>query len=66
MSAAYFYIDYTDGRFTQINFKTQAMARKAYQLYDKEPEDDAKSWGWQTEYDTPTITQQIHAKRAMQ
>jgi hypothetical protein len=64
MSAAYFYIEYKDGKCTQIEFKTQAMARKAYNLYDKEPEDNAKGWGWDTKYETPSLVQQIRAKKA--
>ena len=34
MSAAYFYIEYRDGRFTQINFKTPGLARQAYNFYE--------------------------------
>ena len=64
MSGAYFYIEYRDGRVTQVEFKTSAMARKVYQLYDREPEDTAKGWGWDTKYETPTLTQQIRARKA--
>jgi hypothetical protein len=39
------------------------MARKAYKLYEKEPEDNAKGWGWDTKYETPTLSQQIRAKK---
>ena len=46
MSGAFFYIEYKNGSVTQIEFKTDQMARKAYNLYEKEPEDNAKGWGW--------------------
>ena len=41
-TGGYFYIEYRDGTVTQIKFKSASMARKAYNLYDKEPEDSAK------------------------
>jgi hypothetical protein len=63
MSSAFFYIEYNDGSITQIEFKTSAMARKAYNLYEKEPEDNAKGWGWDTKYEVPTLTQQIRTKK---
>jgi hypothetical protein len=63
MSGAFFYIEYKNGSVTQIDFKTPAMARKAYNLYEKEPEDNAKGWGWDTKYDNPTLAQQIRAKK---
>lgn len=63
MSGAYFYIEYRSGKITEIKFKTAKMAKKAYELYDKEPEDNAKGWGWDTEYETPTVAQQIRARK---
>lgn len=66
MAKAYFFIEYKDGKLTQINFKTPGLARQAYNFYCKHPEDNAKGWGWETLYEPPTLTQQIHAKRAMQ
>jgi hypothetical protein len=63
MSGAFFFIEYIDGRVTQIEFKTIAMAKKAYSMYDDEPENDAKSWGWDTKYEAPTLAQQIRAKK---
>ena len=65
MSGAFFYIEYTDGSVTETEFKTAQMARKAYKLYEKEPEDNAKGWGWDTKYEVPTLTQQIRAKKAI-
>ena len=38
MSGAFFYIEYKNGSVTEIEFKTAQMARKAYNLYEKEPE----------------------------
>lgn len=64
MSGAFFYIEYTDGSVTETEFKTAQVARKAYKLYEKEPEDNAKGWGWDTKYEVPTLTQQIRAKKA--
>jgi hypothetical protein len=63
MSGAFFYIEYKDGSVTEIEFKTASMARKAYKLYEKEPEDNAKGWGWDTKYETPTLSQKIRAKK---
>ena len=66
MSGAYFYIEYSDGRCTQIEFKTQVRAKKAYDLYCKEPEDSAKCYGWEVKCDPPTLSQQIRTKKATQ
>jgi hypothetical protein len=63
MSGAFFYIEYTDGSVTETEFKTTQMARKAYKLYEKEPEDNAKGWGWDTKYEVPTLTQQIRENK---
>ena len=63
MSGAFFYIEYMDGKVTEVEFKTSAMAKKAYMMYDREPEDNAKSWGWDTKYEAPTLAQQIRAKK---
>jgi len=64
MSGGFFFIEYTDGSVTQIEFKTVQMASNAYKMYEKEPEDNAKSWGWDTKYEVPTLTQQIRAKKS--
>ena len=64
MSGAYFYIEYTDGRVTQIEFRTPAQARKAYKLYCKEPEDSAKGYGWEIKTNPPTLSQQIRTRKA--
>ncbi len=64
MSGAFFFIEYMDGKATEVEFKTPAMARKAYKMYDREPEDNAKSWGWDTKYEAPTLAQQIRARKA--
>ena len=49
--SAVFYIEYHDGKFTQIEFKTPAKARAAYNRYRKEPEDSAKAYGWEELYE---------------
>ena len=64
MSGAFFFIEYNDGKVTEVEFKTPAMARKAYKLYDREPEDNAKAYGWDTKYEVPTLAQQIRARKA--
>lgn len=63
MSGAFFYVEYNDGRITEIEFKTAKMAKEAYALYDRAPEDSAKSYGWDTKYETPTLAQQIRTKK---
>ena len=65
MSGAYFFIEYRDGRVVEVEFTDPAKARKAYKNYAKRPEDTAKSWGWDTKYEVPTLTQQIRAKKAL-
>ena len=65
MSGAFFFIEYQDGRVTEIEFKDPAKARKAYKNYAKQPEDTAKRWGWDTRYEAPTLTQQIRAKKRL-
>ena len=63
---AYFFIKYTDGKCLEIEFKTTAAAKKAYNLYAKCPEDNAKGYGWDTKYETPTLAQQIRMSRQNQ
>lgn len=63
MSGGFFFIEYDDGRVTEIEFKNAASAKKAYALYAKEPEDNAIGYGWDTKYETPTLAQQIRAKK---
>ena len=65
MAGAVFYIEYTSGRITQIKFRTPAAARKAYNLYAKEAEDDARSYGWEVIPETPTLWQQIREKKIL-
>lgn len=65
MSTAFFYVEYKNGAVIQSEFKSSALARKAYNKYSKAPEDNAKGWGWDTKYETPTLAQQIRAKKAM-
>ena len=64
MSGAFFYIEYKNGKVTQIEFKTLEMAKKAYNLYAKEPEDNAKGYGWEVKCEPLTLSQQIRAKKA--
>lgn len=64
MSGGFFFIEYNDGRITQIEFKDADKAKKAYMLYDREPEDNAKIYGWDTKYEALTLAQQIRAKKA--
>lgn len=64
MSGAYFYIEYTDGRVTQIEFRTPARAKKVYDLYCKEPEDTACGYGWEIKTDPPSLSQKIRTRRA--
>lgn len=47
---AVFSIEYRDGSVTQIKFRTAEKARQVYELYDLEPEDNAKGWGWEEVY----------------
>ena len=63
MSGGFFYIEYEDGRMVEIEFKSADKAKKAYMLYDKEPEDNAKAYGWDTKYEEPTLAQQIRARK---
>ena len=63
MSGGFFFIEYTDGSVTQIEFKSTTMARKAFKMYEKEPEDNAKPWGWDTKYEVPTLSQQIRENK---
>jgi hypothetical protein len=64
MAAAYFYIEYRNGTCTQVEFKTQTAAKKAYDQYGRAPEDAAKGWGWEIKVDPPTLSQQLRARRA--
>ena len=62
----FFFIEYEDGSVTEIEFRTAKSAEKAYKLYAKEPEANAKGYGWDTKYEVPTLAQQIRAKKALQ
>lgn len=64
MSAAYFYIEYRSGRCTQIEFKTQSAAKKAYDLYSQGPELEATGWGWEVKCEPPTLSQTLRTRRA--
>ena len=63
MRGAFFYIEYNDGTVTQIEFKTLEMARKAYNLYAREPEDNSKAYGYEVKCEPLTLSQQIRAKK---
>lgn len=65
MSGAFFYIEYKNGSVTQIEFNTVRMARKIFNSYATKPEDNVKSYGWDTKYDVPTLAQQIRAKKVV-
>ena len=61
--SAYFYIQYRDGTYVETEYKSEMGARRAYAKYGKNPEDNAKGWGWDTKYETPTLSQQIRKKK---
>ena len=63
MAGAVFYIEYASDQITQIQFRTPAAARRAYRLYSREAEDNARSYGWEVVNDVPTLTQQIREKK---
>ena len=65
MTGGFFFIEYVDGRITEIEFKDANKAKKAYMLYDREPENNAKSWGWEIKCEPPTLSQQIRTKKAL-
>ena len=60
----YFHIEYKDGTYTEMEYKTSKAAQRAYENYSKNPEDSAKGWGWDTKYETPTLDQQIRRNKA--
>jgi hypothetical protein len=62
--AAVFYIEYECGKVTQVKFRTPEMAKKAYKLYCKEPEDTAKGYGWELLSEPLTLSQQVRDRRA--
>ena len=51
MTGCFFFIEYLDGKGIEIRFKTAEKAKKAYELYRKEPEDNAKCFGWSDGHD---------------
>ena len=63
MTGAFFYVEYYDGTIKETEFKSQSGAKKAYKAYDKNPESNAKGYGWDTKYDKPTLSQQIRARK---
>ena len=65
MQAAYFYIEYRDGTCRQQEFKSMTAARRAYQQYERDPEDSARAWGWEIKPQEPTLSQQLRDRRSM-
>ena len=63
MTSAFFYVEYNDGKVTQVEFKTVALARRAFNRFAKAPEDNVRGYGWDTKYETPTLTQQIRSRK---
>jgi hypothetical protein len=63
-AGAVFSIEYRDGRVVEIHLKSVKAAQRMHKIYSAEAEDDAKSWGWDTEYKTPTLSQQIRSSKA--
>lgn len=63
MNGGFFYIEYADGKVTEIEFKNAKMAKRAYDRYAKCPEDNARGYGWDTKYEKPTLTQQIRVNK---
>lgn len=60
----YFHIEYRDGTYKEVEYKTSKAAERAFKNYSKCPEDSAKGWGWDTKYETPTLAQQIRKNKA--
>lgn len=56
-----FFIEYMDGRRTETSFSSAKLAKKAYQLYEKKPEANAKGWGW--EEDNPSLLSRHLSKK---
>jgi hypothetical protein len=63
-AGAVFSIEYRDGRVIEIHLKSVRAAQRMYKIYSAEAEDDAKAWGWDTKYKTPTLSQQIRSSKA--
>ena len=63
MKNALFYIQYENGRYVETEFETLKKAERAYNKYHKNPELDAKAYGWEGRTITGGISQMIRAKK---
>jgi len=64
MKNAIFYIEYENGTVKETEFDTLKKAERAYNKYAKNPELDAKGWGWEGRTITGGISQLIRKKKA--
>lgn len=64
MKNALFYIQYEDGRYVETEYDTLKKAESAFNKYAKNPELDAKGWGWEARTLTGGISQLIRKKKA--
>ena len=58
-----FFIEFDDGNAIIKHNLTQSQAKKHYKNYNKNPANNAKSWGWE-ESNPYKLSQQIRAKKA--
>ena len=60
----YFYIEYYDGRMAYETGLAEKTARRKYkQFASSDDQQNAKAWGWGTEYEPPRITQKLIQKK---
>lgn len=59
----HFYVEFADGTARIETNLSKIQAKRLYNKCNKNPENNAKSWGWE-ESDPYRLSQQIRAKKA--
>lgn len=69
MSAAYFYVEYRDGRYVEKDYPTVLGARRAYAKFSKNvpavPLGDVVGYGWEVRRPVPLLSEQIRRNRGV-
>lgn len=65
MSAAYFYVEYKDGRYVEKEYPTALGAKRAYAKFSKNAPADVVGYGWEVRRPVPTLSEQIRRNRGV-
>lgn len=60
---ALFYIEYRNGKYSEVECSTQRTAEHLYAEYSKRPELTATGWGWELNDPANSLNRQIRQKK---